>query len=378
MFGRSKTPDPVRRPLPDAGERVASSVQTASTWTLRLLILAVGLWLLGWLTGVFWTVVLPLLLALLLSSILWPPVKFLRKFLPPALAAIIGVVMVPVLFAGLVWLTTVLVAGQWDDLAQEFGNGIDQVQSWLAGPPFNLDTSALDTAIDDAINYAQSNAGNIGAAALTSLATVGSLLVTLVLTLVLSFFILKDGTKFLPWVRTWTGGRISRHVAGLSERVWNTLGVYMWNQAGVALIDAVFIGLGAWLLGVPFPIPIAILTFLGGFIPIVGAFAAGIIAVLVALVSEGLWIAVAMLVIVVLVQQIEGNVIQPLLLGNSLKMHASVVLVSVAAGGTLFGIIGALLAVPAASVIMVTFQYIRDQVTVPGDEPAPVEVDPEA
>src|SRR5690606_28457407 len=107
MFGRDKKPPaPVRRPLPDAGARIARGVENTSRWTLRLIVLAVGLALLGWLIGQFWTVVLPILLALLLSSILWPPVKWLRRWLPPAVAAALGVLMVPALIGFLGWLTT--------------------------------------------------------------------------------------------------------------------------------------------------------------------------------------------------------------------------------------------------------------------------------
>jgi predicted PurR-regulated permease PerM len=127
----------------------------------------------------------------------------------------------------------------------------------------------------------------------------------------------------------------------------------------------VFIGLGVWLLGVPFALPIAVLTFFGGFVPIVGAFVAGAIATLVALVSNGIWTAVAVLAIVLVVQQLEGNVMQPILVGRTLKIHAAVVLTSVALGGTLFGIVGAFLAVPAVAVFQVITRYVREQLERP-------------
>ena len=123
-----------------------------------------------------------------------------------------------------------------------------------------------------------------------------------------------------------------------------------------------FIGVGVWLLGVPFALPIAVLTFFGGFVPIVGAFVAGAIATLVALVSNGIWTAVAVLAIVLVVQQLEGNVMQPILVGRTLKIHAAVVLTAVVAlGGTLFGIVGAFLAVPAVAVFQVIARYVREQ-----------------
>ncbi len=147
----------------------------------------------------------------------------------------------------------------------------------------------------------------------------------------------------------------------VADRVWTALGQYVWSQAAVALVDGVFIGVGVWLLGVPFALPIAVLTFVGGFVPIVGAFVAGAIATLVALVSNGIWTAVAVLAIVLVVQQLEGNVMQPILVGRTLKIHAAVVLTSVALGGTLFGIVGAFLAVPAVAVFQVIARYVREQ-----------------
>jgi predicted PurR-regulated permease PerM len=185
--------------------------------------------------------------------------------------------------------------------------------------------------------------------------------VTFVLALVLCFFFLKDGPRFLPWLHTWIGSRTGAHIEVVADRVWTALGQYVWSQAAVALVDGVFIGLGVWLLGVPFALPIAVLTFFGGFVPIVGAFVAGAIATLVALVSNGVWTAVAVLAIVLVVQQLEGNVMQPILVGRTLKIHAAVVLTSVALGGTLFGIVGAFLAVPAVAVFQVIARYVREQ-----------------
>ena len=164
----------------------------------------------------------------------------------------------------------------------------------------------------------------------------------------------------------------------VSDRVWTALGsVRLVAGRGRAWWTAVFIGLGVWMLGVPFALPIAVLTFFGGFVPIVGAFVAGAVAILVALVSNGVWTAVAVLAIVLVVQQLEGNVMQPILVGRTLKIHAAVVLASVALGGTLFGIVGAFLAVPAVAAFQVIARYVREQLGQPrrgrpvGWRPAP-------
>ena len=220
--------------------------------------------------------------------------------------------------------------------------------------------------MDQGINQLQSNSQQIASVVIGSLGAIGSAIVTLVLALVLCFFFLKDGPRFLPWLRTWIGSTTGRHAEVVADRVWTALGQYVWSQAAVAFVDGFFIGMGVWLLGVPFALPIAVLTFFGGFVPIVGAFVAGGIAALVALVSGGLWIAVAVLGIVLVVQQLEGNVMQPMLVGRTLKIHAAVVLAAVALGGTLFGIVGAFLAVPAVAVLQVIARYVREQI----DEPA--------
>ena len=150
-----------------------------------------------------------------------------------------------------------------------------------------------------------------------------------------------------------------------------TLSEFIRQQALVGFIDAFFIGLGLWILGVPLVIPLAVLTFFGGFIPIIGAFVAGAFAVLIALVSKGFTTALIVLVIVILVQQIEGNVLQPIIQGRGFNLHAGVVILAVTAGSSLAGIIGAFLSVPIAALIAVIYRYIRDELDERSPEIAP-------
>jgi predicted PurR-regulated permease PerM len=150
-------------------------------------------------------------------------------------------------------------------------------------------------------------------------------------------------------------------VAALSEKTWSTLSEFIRQQAFVGFIDALFIGIGLLVLGVPLVVPLAVLTFLGAFIPIIGAFVAGAFAVLIALVSKGFTVALIVLAIVVVVQQLEGNVLQPIIQGRGFNLHAGVVILAVTAGGSLAGIIGAFLAVPVAALVAVVYRYVRDQ-----------------
>jgi predicted PurR-regulated permease PerM len=344
-----------------AGQRLQHSIVELSRWTVRLLVIGVGLVALFWVMGQLWSILLPILFGLLLATILWPPVRLMRKKIPNALAAMLSILALIVVVGGLIAVLAPQVTSQAQSLVDRASDGLSSLQSWAAGPPFNLGPDALGGLLDKGVKELQNNSQQVAGVLIGSLGAIGSAVVTFVLALVLCFFFLKDGPRFLPWLHTWIGSRTGAHIEVVADRVWTALGQYVWSQAAVALVDGVFIGLGVWLLGVPFALPIAVLTFFGGFVPIVGAFVAGAIATLVALVSNGVWTAVAVLAIVLVVQQLEGNEMQPILVGRTLKIHAAVVLTSVALGGTLFGIVGAFLAVPAVAVFQVIARYVREQ-----------------
>jgi predicted PurR-regulated permease PerM len=199
--------------------------------------------------------------------------------------------------------------------------------------------------------------------------------VTAVLALFLMFFFLKDGPRFLPWLSRQLPGRLATDVPAVFERGWATLGSFVRSQAAVGLLDAVLIGLGLWILGVPLVLPLAVLTFVSAFVPIIGALFAGFVAVLIALVSNGLTDALIVLAIIVVVQQLEGNVFQPMIQSRGLGLHAAVVLLAVTLGGSLAGIVGSLLAVPIAALIAVVWNYVREQLVVPTDDTSTGEPD---
>ena len=208
----------------------------------------------------------------------------------------------------------------------------------------------------------QRSISTITTSVLTGVGSVASGVVTALLTLILAFYFVKDGPRFLPWLRGVAGDGAGGHLAEVLRRVWKTLGGFIRTQAVVSLVDAVLIGIGLLILGVPLALPLAVLTFLGGFIPIVGAVVAGALGVLVALVSNGFTTALIVLVIIVAVQQLEGNVLQPMLQSRSLGLHAVVVLLAVTAGSTLYGIAGAFLAVPVVAAGAVVLRYLSERV----------------
>ncbi len=347
----------------DRSAVIGAGLKAMAIWSLQLIIVGIALFLGLWLLGRIWVGVLPIILALIVCTVLWPPVAWMRRHgVAPALAAVIALLGSFLLVAGVLAAIAPSIVDQATELADRASDGLQQVQEWLAGPPVNLDSERIQQATTAITDQLQSSGSQIAGGVFTGVTAVGSGLVTLALMLVLTFFFLKDGPAFLPWARRIAGRNVGRHLTEVLTRLWGALGGFIRAQAMVSAVDAFFIGLGLVVLGVPLAPALAILTFFGGFIPIVGAFAVGTLAVLVALVSNGLTTALLVLGVILLVQQVEGNVLQPYLQGRTMKLHAGIILLAVAAGSTILGIIGAFLAVPVAASVVVVLRYMSEQV----------------
>ncbi|MFF1416133.1 AI-2E family transporter [Streptomyces sp. NPDC058280] len=347
-----------------------TSARVSAESLLVLVMAAVALWLLGRM----WSVVWPLIVGLFLTTLTWPLARFLRRRgWRPALAASVVTVLFLLVAGGIVALIAVPVASQSGELTDGVVEGIQKLREWAAGPPLNIGDDQIMGASDAAITRIQDSVGSMVGAVVTGVGTVFNGVVTAVLALFLMFFFLKDGPRFLPWLTRQLPGRLATDVPILAARGWDTLGAFVRSQAFVGLLDAVFIGLGLWILGVPLVLPLAVLTFVSAFVPIVGALFAGLVAVLIALVSNGLTDALIVLAIIVVVQQLEGNVFQPMIQSRGLGLHAAVVLLAVTLGGSLAGVVGSLLAVPAAALIAVVWNYLREQLSDPPHEPEPDE-----
>lgn len=363
------------KPPPDRGMVIGTGLLWLAKWSVCIVAVAAGAWVLAYLVAKLWVVVLPVLLALVVATVLWPPTRWLtRHRFPPAAAAATVVLGFLALFAGIIALIVPSVVDQAPELADRSSAGVHQVQDWLQGPPLNIRQEQLDSAVDSIVNRLQSSSERIASGVFSGVSTATSTVVTLFLVLILTFFFIKDGPRFLPWLHALLGSRGGRHFEEVLNRVWVTLGGFIRTQALVSLIDAVFIGAGLVILHVPLAMVLAVITFIGGFVPMVGAFVAGALAVLVALVANGFTTALIVLGIIIAVQQIEGNVLQPVLQSRSMKLHAVIVLLAVTAGGSIFGIVGAFLAVPVAAVVAVVVRYIGEQIDLvtappPGEEP---------
>jgi predicted PurR-regulated permease PerM len=328
-------------PVPPALDRAAG-------WSWRLLacVLAVAAVLaLLWYLKV---IVLPTIVALTLAPALMPIARFVRKRLgvhrpAAALALLAGLVLV----GGLIAVVALSVVSQYDELAEAVRSGVSEITDWLEGEPFNLSSDRVSN-LDSSLGDVWANTSSYLVAGLTA---GGSLLAGLVLAVAMLYFVLRDGPEI--WRRV--VGRFPHDrapaVDRAGQRAWKVLDGYIRGTALIAFIDAALIGIGIWLLGVPLALPLAVLVFLGGFVPFVGATVSGLVAVLVAFADEGWEIALVTLGIVIGVQLIEGNFLQPIIQSRTVDLHPAVILLAVAAGGSLFGILGAYLAVPVTAVV---------------------------
>ena len=356
--------------LPTREQTIGEGVAWLARWSLRAVAIALGAVLLGLLVKVGWYVLFPVVLALILCTVLAPVSGFLRDRakLPGALAAAVTLLGSLAIVIGAGFAIAPSVSGQSGDLVDSANQGIQKVQDWVQKTDF-ITTAQIDAGLQGLQEKLTGSAGSIASGVLTGVSAVTNGLVTLVITLILTFLFLKDGRKFLPWVHRISGRRTGAHLSEVGARAWDTLGGFIRTQALVSLIDAVLIGGGLLVVGVPLAIPLAVLTFFAGFVPIVGAFVAGTIAVLIALVSNGVTGALIVLAIIVAVQQLEGNVLSPWLQSKSMNLQPAVVLLGVALGSTLFGITGAFLAVPVTAVAAVVLRYLDEVVearTTPG------------
>jgi predicted PurR-regulated permease PerM len=347
----------------DRGVVIDDAFSGLQRWGLRIVVIAAAAYVLGWGIGHIWMVLFPVSMALIVATVLSPPVSWLRrKGLPSAAAAGLVVVGFLAAFGGVVTFLIPQVTDQAGEIASSASDGLQEVRDWLTREPFNMSEGQISGAIAALQDKLQDSASAISAGVFTTISTATSIIINIVLVLMLTFFFVKDGHRFLPWLRTLGGHRAGDHLTEVLNRVWNTLGSFIRTQTLVSFIDALIIGIGLAILGSPLALPLAVITFFGGYIPIIGAFVSGGVAVLVTLVTNDYKDALIALVIVVAVQQLEGNVLSPVLQGKTMNLHPAVVLLSVTAGGSLFGITGAFLAVPVAATVAEIMRYVNERI----------------
>ncbi len=353
---------------------VPHALRIAAAWSWRLIVVGVVAWALLMIVGTIRIVIIPLAVALLLSALLAPAVGWLlRARFPRSLAT--GVVLVGGLAAMIGTLTLVVnefIQGV-PELSDKSSQGVRQIQNWLKTGPLHLSDRQLNRYIDEAQGWINGNTAKFTSGALSTAATLAELLTGTILVLFATFFFLRDGRRIwrflvglLPVAARWK-------VDDAGRASWSTLGAYVRATVLVAFIDAVGIGIFLVIFHIPFAFPLAALVFLGAFIPIVGAALSGVVAVLVALVDSGPIKALIILGVVIGVQQIEGHVLQPLIMGRAVAIHPLAVIIGIAAGVVLAGITGALVAVPLIAVLNTAVRRLAAR-TVPDTPPDAVVV----
>jgi predicted PurR-regulated permease PerM len=295
-------------------------------------------------------VTLPVLLALIFASAMYPLIAFLRRHRVPSLLATIIALLGVVVVLGLVgWLLVWAVENQAASLAKSATEGFDQLQDWITTLPFSITDDQIESVRNTVVDFVTS--AQFGSGALAGASAIGSFATGLVLMIVVLFFFLKDGPAIWEFLlRPFKGEQYAR-ARRIGDKTVATLGGYVRGTATVAAVDAIGIGVGLAIIGVPLALPLAVVVFLTAFIPLVGATAAGILAALVALVANGVPAAIWVVVVVVVVNQLEGNFLQPVLMGRTLQLHGLVILVALTAGTILGGVVGAVIAVPLMAVV---------------------------
>lgn len=344
---------------PDAQTMVTTPVRIAAAWSWRILLIIAVVGVVGWLLSHVTTVFIPVLLAALLAGLLSPAVRWLRsKHFPSALAAITVELGLIVGVLGLLVLAGQQMIVGFAQLSDSAVAGFQQLIGMLEDSPLNISTDNINQWLSDIGATLQRNSDAILSGAMTFGSTATNIVTGTIIMLFVLLFFLMDGENIWLFLVKLFPRRARPAVNGAGRKGWISLAQYVRIQVFVAFVDAVGIGLGAFLLGVPLALPIGVLVFLASFIPIVGAVLTGAVAVLVALVAIGPGIALAMLGVVLLVQQVESNVLQPLVMGKAVALHPVAVFLAVAAGSVLFGIAGALFAVPLMAVLNTIIRYL--------------------
>ncbi|MFI0722273.1 AI-2E family transporter [Streptomyces sp. NPDC021224] len=355
---------PARRatvPAPgDPATVVPWSMRVAAEIGWRLLILAGTVWVLMRVIGAVRLVVLAFAAALLITALLQPFVARLKRLGVPRGLATAMVFIGGFVIIGLVgWFVVWQVMDNVDNLSSSLQDGIAEGKKWLLNSPFHVTDDQINNIAKNLSDAIGSNSKALTDAGLEGVTVIVDLLTGMLLAMFSTLFLLYDGPNIWNWVLRLFPEAAREPLAGAGPRAWRTLTLYVRGTVIVALIDAICIGIGIFFLGVPMAVPLAVVIFLCSFVPLVGAVASGFIAVVVALVTEGPFIALMVLAVVLAVQQIEGHILQPFILGRAVRVHPLAVVLSVAAGSLVAGIGGAVVAVPLVAVTNTVVGYLR-------------------
>jgi predicted PurR-regulated permease PerM len=359
-FTAADSPLDSSRVLPTPDSQVPRLLQQAAAWSWRLLLTGLVIYITFRLAVFLRLVVLPFIAAMLLSALLQPLYARLRRGgMAPLLATWCVFLLAIILIAGAISLFADRVSADYSTLAAEIQRTAGEVQRSLAGPPFRLNAVKLHQYYNDLVKYMSQHKGQIAGTILAGGRYAIEFLAGLVLMLFITFFLIKDGARIWWFLIRRLPPEARRRVSAAGDNAWRALVNYVRGTCVVAAIHALFLGLALWLLGVPLLVPLIVLVFIASFLPIIGILVVGALACLIALATKGWVAAVILLAVLILEDQIEAHLLQPLVVGRIVKLHPLAIILVLAVGAVIAGIPGAIVAVPLAAVITYAWPALR-------------------
>ena len=347
-----------RRAAPTGG--VNPRLRQVSDYAWRLLLLGAAAYIIFLILIRFELIFIALFLALILTSLMRPPVKVLSRVLPRSLALVLTALSGLGLIAVLFWQVGNSVAGESSSLSNEFGGGVSRIEKWLEGKPFHVDPSTLTNLQGKLTSYVEAHRTTLINQALNGAGRIVDVLTVLALAVFCSIFFTNSGDRMWHWFQDQLPGHIQPTWQRCGHVAWHTFAGYTRGIILVAAANAIMVGIALEVLRVPLVLPLTILEFVASFIPLVGSPIAMAVATLVALASRGVTTAIVVLVLIVVFGQIEGHVLQPFVMGWSVRLHPVAVAVSVIAGTLSAGLLGAVVAVPLVSIAWAVVRELRD------------------
>jgi putative heme transporter len=340
-------------------------VAAAYSWRFLVVVVAAAVLVFGLVK--LRLLVFPIIIALMLATMVGPAAGWLAKRgLPRGLASFVVILGGLLALVGLVVLVAPQVAGELDDVGSSFKEGTDKALRYVTEGPFDVSDQDIDRFVDQVGDQISESRGQIASGVLAGAIKVFEVVAGILLTIVLLFFFVRDGDRMYGWIESQFRAKNRRHAREIGQRSWDVLRAYVRGVAIIALFDGSVIGITLLIVGAPLVIPLALITFFGAFFPLVGAVVAGAVAALVTLVTSGFTDALVVTGVTIVINQVEGDILQPLVMGKSLSLHPVAILLALTAGGILAGVPGAFLSVPVAAVAAAVGNYLK---SVGGNEP---------
>ncbi|WP_159794624.1 AI-2E family transporter [Puerhibacterium puerhi] len=350
-----------RRDADRAGttENVPAWLRTAAGWSWRFVALVVAVSLVVFATARVQLVFVAVFLALVLTSVLKPVTDFYARAMPRRLAVVLAFLSAIVVFGGLVTYVVASVAGQWSRLAGEFNDGVEQIVGWLRNGPLPVSWAQINQWVDTGREWVTDHSDDLASQAVASAGSVAEGFAVVALAIFCTVFFLVSGGQMWRWFLDQLPETHRWRWSAAASAGWYSFSGYARGTVIIAITDGILAGALLAILGVPLAAPLAVLVFIGAFIPLVGAPAAMIIAAVVALAAEGPVTALVVTIGIALIGQIEGHLLQPLIMGKQVALHPVVIALGVTAGTVVAGILGAVVAVPLLAVAWTVYSTLR-------------------